>query len=71
MPDDLTDELRASAATEAARVEWDTTQLQEDFEVLGFRAPYCVVRRKSDGQMGSLQFDHMPRRYYDFTPHRE
>ena len=43
---------------------WDTTQLQEDFQVLSFAAPYIVVRRKSDEQKGSLTFQHSPRLYY-------
>lgn len=46
---------------------WDTRQLQEDFEVLGFRAPYVIVRRKSDGARGSLQFNHSPRVYFGFV----
>ena len=29
---------------------WDTKQLGEDYEVLGFAAPLVVVRRKSDGK---------------------
>jgi hypothetical protein len=33
---------------------WDTAQLGEQFEVIGFMAPLVVVRRKSDGQKGSL-----------------
>lgn len=45
---------------------WDTEQLQEDFEVLGFSAPFVVVTRRSDGAMGSLTFQHQPRYYYDF-----
>ena len=28
---------------------WDTGQLQDDFEVLGFMAPVVVVRRRADG----------------------
>jgi len=28
---------------------WDTQQLSDDFEVIGFAAPLVVVRRKSDG----------------------
>lgn len=27
---------------------------------------FCVVKRKSDGQMGSLSFHHAPRVYYDW-----
>ncbi len=40
---------------------WDTNQLREDFEVLGFGAPLVVVRQKFDGQKGSLFFQHSPR----------
>lgn len=47
---------------------WDTTTLQQDFEVLGFLAPYVVVRRKTDGVRGTLQFNHQPRVYYGWEP---
>jgi hypothetical protein len=50
---------------------WDTQQLGQDFEVQGFMAPYVVVRRRSDGQRGSLMFQHNPRYYFGFEPHRE
>lgn len=46
---------------------WDTTQLQADFDVIGFQAPFVVVSRKSDGKVGSLQFTHMPRWYHSFV----
>jgi hypothetical protein len=49
---------------------WDTNQLREDFDVLGFGAPLVVVRRKSDGQKGSLFFQHSPRLYYGFEAHK-
>jgi hypothetical protein len=45
---------------------WDTEQLRLEFEVLGFAAPWVTVRRKSDGQKGSMEFQHMPRFYYNF-----
>ncbi len=45
---------------------WDTQQLRDDFDVLGFLAPYIVVRRKSDGVKGSLTFQHDPRFYFGF-----
>lgn len=46
---------------------WDTGQLQADFEVLGFSAPFVVVKRKSDGKRGTLEFKHGPPRiYFDF-----
>lgn len=47
---------------------WNTSELQKDFEVLGFLAPYCVVRRRSDGVKGSITFQHNPRFYFDFQP---
>jgi len=45
---------------------WDTDELTLDFEVLGFMAPYCVVRRRLDDQRGSLEFQHRPRFYFNF-----
>jgi hypothetical protein len=47
---------------------WDTQQLAEDFEIIGFLAPLVVVRRKSDGVKGSLEFQHQPRFYFNFAP---
>ena len=46
---------------------WDTDQLSAEFEVLGFMAPFVVVRRKSDGRKGSLEFQHDPRFYFNFV----
>jgi len=43
---------------------WTTEQVREQFEVIGFMAPFVVVRRKSDGVMGSLMFKHSPRVYF-------
>lgn len=45
---------------------WDTDQLREEFEVIGFGAPLVVVRRKADGQKGSMMFQHNPRFYFGF-----
>ncbi len=45
---------------------WDTNQLQEAFDVLGFMARYVVVSRKSDGKKGSLMFQGSPRFYFSF-----
>jgi hypothetical protein len=49
---------------------WDTEELARDFDVLGFLAPYVVVRRKADSQKGSLEFQHQPRFYFNFAPDR-
>ena len=48
---------------------WDTDELRRDFDVTGFLAPYCIVRRKLDGQKGSLMFQASPRFYFGFEPH--
>ena len=47
---------------------WDVDELRRDFEVIGFLAPFVAVRRKSDGALGSLMFQHMPRFYFRFLP---
>ncbi len=47
---------------------WDTSQLQEQFEVLGFMAPLVGVRRRSDGVRGSVMFQASPRFYFGFLP---
>jgi hypothetical protein len=48
---------------------WDTLQLAQDFEVMGFMAPYVVVRRKANGVKGSLEFQHEPRFYFNWQAH--
>ena len=45
---------------------WDTQEMQDDFEVQGFMAPFIGVRRKSDGAKGSMEFQHAPRFYFNF-----
>ena len=45
---------------------WDTQELQEDFSVRSFLAPFVLVTRKSDGVRGTLEFQHNPRFYYGF-----
>ena len=50
---------------------WDTDQLSEEFEAIGFMAPLIVVRRRADGVKGSLEFQHSPRFYFSFQPHNK
>ena len=47
---------------------WDTSELQQRFTVLGFMAPYCVVRDNETGQKGSVKFQANPRFYFSFQP---
>lgn len=51
-----------------AKDKWTTEELGKDFEVLGFLAPFVVVRRKVDGVKGSMEFTHSPRVYFGFKP---
>lgn len=46
---------------------WNTRELQEDFEVEAFSAPFVIVRRRSDNRRGSLEFEHSPRYYHSFA----
>ena len=48
---------------------WDTTELQQDFEVIGFMAPLVAVMRKEDKVKGSLEFQASPRFYFNFQKH--
>jgi hypothetical protein len=50
---------------------WDTQELSQDFEVIGFAAPLVVARRRSDGMKGSLEFQHHPRLYFNWQVHDE
>ena len=45
---------------------WDTQELTSDFDVMGFLAPFVVVRRKADNVKGSLTFQHSPRFFFSF-----
>lgn len=45
---------------------WDRDELQQDFIVEAFFAPFIIVTRKSDGKRGSLMFQDMPRYYFSF-----
>jgi hypothetical protein len=47
---------------------WSTSELTRDFDVLGFAAPFVVVRHRDTGVKGSLEFTHSPRVYFNWTP---
>jgi hypothetical protein len=76
MTDDPTENVRMvmlatghpqRAAAEAER-KLTTEELRAEYDVLGFLAPIVVVRRKSDGVKGSMEFTHNPRFYFNFVP---
>ncbi len=81
--DELVEELRRqltlkinSCAAERGALEqrhgkvWSPSELEEEFTVDGFAAPFAVVRRKRDGVVGSLEFQHDPRYYFNFKEDR-
>ena len=47
---------------------WDTKELTQDFEVVGFMAPFVMVRRIEDDVKGSMKFQDNPRYCFDFQP---
>ncbi len=44
-----------------------TAEATEKYSFVSFMAPFVVVKRKSDGVKGTLEFTHMPRFYFDFV----
>ena len=48
---------------------WNTQELQKDSTVTGFSMNMVVVKRKSDGEVGSMDFYHSPRYYHSFMAH--
>lgn len=49
-------------------VVYNTEELQQNYIVHSFLAPFILCTRKSDGVRGTLQFTHDPRFYFDFKP---
>jgi hypothetical protein len=49
---------------------WSTAEMGRDFEALGFAAPFVIVQRRADHQLGSLLFQHRPRYYFSFQADR-
>lgn len=62
-----TNEQREQLEQQVGQV-WNTEELQNDYDVIGFSSPFVVVTRKSDGAKGSLQFSSRPRFYFAWHP---
>jgi hypothetical protein len=60
-------QLDLADAQQRSEQTWTLAELQRDFEVLGFAAPFVVVVRRSDGVKGSLEFTHSPRVYFGWS----
>lgn len=68
MSDESKKLFRAELESRFGKV-WDTTELQEDFTVLGF-AWGCAIVENHAGVKGTLEFTHSPRFYYSFVADR-
>jgi hypothetical protein len=62
----------AAEATDRATLEarygpvWNTAELMDRFEVIGFIAPFVVVKDRLSGKTGSLEFQHSPRFFFSW-----
>lgn len=56
---------RAELEARYGRV-WNTEELRQEWEVQGFMAPYVIVKSKASGAIGSLEFQHSPRYYFNW-----
>lgn len=43
---------------------WSTEEVTQEFDILGFMAPFCTAVRMETGKKGTLAFVHRPRIYY-------
>jgi hypothetical protein len=50
---------------------WTTDEFRAEFEITGFMAPFVVARRRSDGKIGSAEFTHSPRVYFNWEEHKK
>ena len=79
MTNDPTENLRRALQTDLNEAElereglekrygkvWDTPELIKEFEVIGFLAPYASVRKRSNGEKGTVLFQHHPRYYFEY-----
>ena len=45
---------------------WNTKELSKDFTVKQFMAPYIIATKKDTKEVGTLQFQHIPRFYFNW-----
>jgi hypothetical protein len=77
---DETEAIRRERAAELNAVGWgreilegtygkvySTDELRAEFEVMGFYAPLVVVKSKADGSLGSFEFQHAPRFFFNYV----
>jgi hypothetical protein len=44
-----------------------TADAVQKYEFIAFCAPFVEVRRRLDGRLGTLEFQHSPRFYFEFV----
>lgn len=44
-----------------------TAEAVQKYEFIAFCAPFVEVRRRSDNRVGTLEFQHNPRFYFNFV----
>jgi hypothetical protein len=51
---------------------WDRAEFETQFDLVGYAEPFVVVKRKLDGQRGTLEYvatgEGWPTTYFGFTP---
>ena len=50
---------------------YSTDELRLEFEVMGFYSPLVVVKSKADGGLGSFEFQHSPRFFFNYERDEE
>jgi hypothetical protein len=50
------------------KTSWTAEEFARDFVPLEWWFPHVCARRRSDGLLVELTFDHSPRKYYDLKP---
>ena len=58
------------AFTTAGEEVWNTEEVQKEFEILGFKKPFALAIRKSDGARGTFLFQTMPKLFFSWSQER-
>ena len=64
----LVPEVNQTTDDEIQGETWDTERARDEFEFIGFMAPFAIVKHRDTGEKGTLMFRHSPRIYFDWRP---
>ena len=62
---DAAERLRLEALHGKGNV-WNAEEVRERFEILLFMGPYCAVRDKVTGKLGTVEFQPSPRLFFGY-----